>query len=382
MKKKVLFIGPIGGIYGRDVEVNLVAKSLMNEFDLAFFSTCYWQKNSTATKGISKPVYSSLALNLTKNPILYFFSRVSWVYNGFKTKYHNCLYNKINRRLIRKYEWDIKIMKQHIKKCDVVICFVQLGSKYLENIIEISKSNNIKIIIRPTGTIYDFPLEKNTLEKVDLFIHHSTFNKNRLKVYLDHPYKIIDQASGIEKKLLKIKPIKDNNELVFGFLGRYSDVKGIDEIVNVAEKLNIKLILAGDGIKKKVLLSKITNSPNITDLGQLNYTDVHKFFEKIDIFIINSKHETGPLTGVEAMCAARFIISREVGAMPKRLKSNTNKWIKSNLKTSIEDVLKWDKQKIINIGNENRKTYMTCYSLSHLQKKYLQAVKSVTHAKR
>lgn len=375
--KKVLFIGPIGGYYGRDVEVNLVAQSLHNDFELAFFSTGQWQKKSSAIKGISNPKYSSLNSKLFKNPILYFFSLLSWIYNGFKIKVNNCLHNKINSKLIKKFKWDIVILKQQIQKHDIVFCFVQLSSSYLKEIIEISKKHNNKIIVRTTGTVYHLPLEKDTIKKVDLFLHHSNFNKNQLQKYIDHNYKIIDQSTGLESKLLKINPISTHRELVFGFLGRYDHVKGIDEIIEVAAELNIKLILAGDGMKKKHLNSKIINSSNITELGKLTYPEIDIFYQSIDIFLINSKHETGPLTGLEAMCSARFIISRKVGAMPKRLDNNPNKWIKSSLKAAIEEILRWDKQKISDIAMENRRIYMNNYRLHHIQKEYLQAIKSL-----
>lgn len=375
--KKVLFIGPIGGFYGRDIEVNLAAKSLFKEFEIVFFSTGHWQKNTTAINGISSPVYSSLDFELNKKPIIKLFTFLSWTYNRFKTKKIDYIKNKVNKKIIKKLKWDIKILEEQIAKCDTVFCFVQLSSNYLKDIIEISSKNNNNIIIRTTGTIYNLPLEINILEKVDLFIHHSIYNKNQLQKYINHKHKIIDQGCSLENKLLKINTINIDKELVFGFLGRYTNVKGIVEIIEVASDLNIKLVLAGDGFNKKELLKNIKSSSNIIDLGKLNYNEIYKFYNLIDVFLINSEHETGPLTGLEAMCAARFVISRKVGAMPKRLESNPNKWINSSLKAAVEEVLRWDKQKISDIANENRRIYMKNYRLHHIQKEYLKAIKSL-----
>ena len=62
--KRVLITGPIGGHYGRDIEVNLVAKSLYNHFELNFFSTGSWQNDSSAIRDLKKPKYSSLNFQL------------------------------------------------------------------------------------------------------------------------------------------------------------------------------------------------------------------------------------------------------------------------------------------------------------------------------
>ncbi len=378
--KRVLITGPIGGHYGRDIEVNLVAKSLYNHFELNFFSTGSWQNDSSAIRDLKKPKYSSLNFQLLKNPIVFFFTCISWIYNGFKTQFNDCIYNKINKLFIKKYKWDEKILKSQIKQIDLVICFVQLSSKYLDELIYFSNTLNKRIVVRTTGTIQNTSLKLKTLENVDLFIHHSASNKNLLERHMSHRFKIIDQCTLLEEKLLSVSPLKDKDELVFGFLGRYNEIKGIDEIIKVAIELDLKLIIAGDGELKKAIKTKIENISNITDLGHLDYNSISNFFELIDIFIINSKHETGPLSGLEAMCAGRFIISRKVGAMPKRLENNNNQWIESNLKNSIHDVLKLDRKKIIKIGAENRKIYIDNYNLKHIQKEYLLAVKSLTNA--
>ncbi len=371
--KKILFIGPIGGRYGRDIEINLVAKAINHKYKISFFSTGIWQENSASIKGIKNPKYSSLNKLLLRNPLLFFLTIISWVYNGFNTNFKKCVLNKVNSKLIKKYNLVDKILNQQIKDKDIVICFVQLSSAYLENIIEISKKHNIKVVLRTTGTINNLCISTNTIKKVDLFIHHSEFNKNKLSNLIEHKYVIIDQSSFLEKQLLEIKPTKIKNEIVFGYIGRFNRLKGINEIIDVAMQLNLKLVIAGGGEDKNIIQSK----SSITNLGHLNYNEVSKFYKLIDVLIINSEHETGPLTGLEAMCAGRFIISTKVGAMPERLKSNENIWVENDLKTTVLEFLYLEKSFIEKKAIYNRKIYQKNYSLNKIQNQYIEAIQNL-----
>lgn len=377
--KKILLIGPIGGRYGRDIEVNLVAKALYKKYDLSFFSTGIWSKNSSSIKGIKSPKYASLNSLLLRIPFLFVLTFTSYIHNNFKTRFEQCVYNKINSKLINKYNIVEKILYQQIKDKDIIICFVQLSSAYLKDIIEISKKNNSKVIIRTTGTINSLDISISTLKKVDLFIHHSEFNKKRLSNLFKHKNIIIDQASSIEKKLLEIKPIKIKDNITFGYIGRFNKLKRVDEIIDVAIQLNLNLVIAGNG-EDKDIFEKINKSNSIINLGFLEYNEINQFYNQIDILIINSEHETGPLTGLEAMCAGRYIISTKVGAMPERLKQNENTWIENDLSTTVNKFLRLDKNNIEKKALMNRNIYLKNYSLCKVQNKYINAIESITNA--
>ena len=378
--KKVLFTGPIGGVYGRDVEANLVAKALENHYDLSFFSTGSVSKNPVCIEKIKNAKISSLRYEYLKNPILYFFAFVSWLMNKFDKRLEDFSKNKINTKLINKIKWDLKFLENQIKDKDLVICFVQISSSYLSEIIQICNRFNVKIIIRTTGQIKDCPIECRLIQLVDLFIHHSINNKNSLEIHCQHKFEIIDQASTLEEKLLNIQPISKNQEFIFGYLGRLEQDKGIIEIIDVAIKLNIKLIIAGDGVLRETVEDRIKSNENIKYIGYLKQEEIEKFFKQINIFIINSKTETGPLTGLEAMCASCFIISRKVGSMTTRLSGNENIWIQNDLKKAIDEFLLLDKNQIIEKSIGNRNIYIKNYSLDIIKNKYLEATNKVINA--
>lgn len=378
--KKILFTGPIGGVYGRDIEANLVAKVLENHFELIFFSTGELSKNPVCIQEIKNAKIASLKQKLLRNPILLIFSVISWFTNGFKNTIIKYSKNRINVKLIKKYKWDINILEKQIKDIDLVICFVQLSSGYLSDIIELCEKHDVKIIIRTTGLIKECPIKLDLIKKVNLFIHHSRKNKDNLLKFCKHNYMIIDQSTSLEKKLLSLETISKKTKYIFGYAGRLEKDKGIQEIIDVSEKFKIKLIIAGDGSLKKLIKNKSDENNNITYLGYLNYNNLNEFFNKIDVFFINSKTETGPLTGLEAMCSSRFIITRKVGAMPDRLFNNKNIWIEDKIENSLNDFFKLDKEEIFAIAKKNREIYLNKYCLNIIQNKYLLSINNLLNA--
>jgi glycosyltransferase involved in cell wall biosynthesis len=52
--------------------------------------------------------------------------------------------------------------------------------------------------------------------------------------------------------------------------------------------------------------------------------ETHHFFEKIDIFLVTSRHEGGPITSLQAAAAGRIVLGYEVGAMKDRFSQISN----------------------------------------------------------
>lgn len=378
--KKILITGPIGGIYGRDVEANLVAKALEKHYELSFFSTSIASKNTVSISEIKGAKITSLRVNYLKNPILLLFAIVSWFANRFKLDLVTYSKNKINAKLIRKFNWDLKIIENQIRDKDLVICFVQLSSSYLSDIIKLCKKHKVKIIVRTTGFISSCPIDLKLVEKVDLFIHHSLSNKNSLEKFSKHNYEIIDQSTSLENKLLHLKNITCKQNYVFGFIGRLSEEKGILEIIEIAINYKLKLLIAGDGELKDIIEKNIEKHDNINYLGHLDYNQLDRFYEEIDVFLINSKTETGPLTGLEAMCSSKFIISTKVGAMLDRLDGNENIWNEDDLEDSVKKFFKLKNKDIEEKSIRNREIYLSKYSLNKIKSNYLSTVNKLLHA--
>lgn len=376
MKKKVLIFGPIGNFGGRDVEVNIIAKSLMDDFEVRIFSSNYISSESYALLNIKKPNYTSFQIELTKLFFLLKFISHLLRFKNFskKKKSYAFVNNKLSRSFFNFRKNKLKILKHEVKEADIIIVCAQITSKFFKEIINFSNTYKKPCLVRNTGTIKPFDKSKfDFLKQVTKFIHHSEKNASNLNSIINLPYTIIDQCAIEDSKLLAL-PTTKAKPLRLGYLGRLSKEKGIIELVDFFSNLSeYKLLIAGNG----PLLNQVLDKKNIEYIGQVAPKKLNIFFEKVDVLIIASHEESGPLVGLEAMAAGKVIISTDVGAMKDRLSGTKNDfWFELNqiseLKTIFEKLTTLELEAI---GNSNREKYLKEYQFKAVQDKYLQLVK-------
>lgn len=377
LKKRVLIFGPIGEFGGRDVEVNIIAKSLRDQFEVRFFSSIYISSESYSFLDFENPNYSSFQIELSNNFFpLKFISYLLLVKNfRKKKKSYAFLENKLSKHFFNFRKHKLEILRHEVAATDIIIVCAQLTSKYLKEIVDFSSIYRKPCLIRTTGTIR--PFEKSDfgfLNKVTKFIHHSEKNATNLNTIYNLPYTIIDQCALDDSKLLAL-PLSKEKTLRFGYLGRLSAEKGIIELVNFfSNQVEYKLIIAGNG----PLLNQVKAKKNTEYIGQVDPQNLNVFFEKIDVLIISSFEESGPLVGLEAMAAGKIIISTDVGAMKDRLSGTKNYfWFDLNHIDELKNIFeKLHTLELEKIGFSNREKYLEEYQFKAIQDKYLKLVNS------
>ena len=382
-KNNILIFGPFGDFGGRDVEVNIIARALLDQYKVDIVSSEYMTSGSFAIKDIAYKVsYTTLDEILFDNSILIrILALLNACKHGFKNKNYGYVSNQFSKKYLDYHSKRKQVLYDLLKTYDLVILPVQLSTQFLKETILFCSDNNIKIVIRTTGTVFNVSKNINSLlKKVDLFIHHSKSNSDNVTKYLRHNYKIIDQCTLKEKDLLQLN-INKQHPLRYGYLGRLSEEKQILQISQLFADIDVPLVIAGDGPQKEKVLSIAKNSKNVKYLGLIDSHAIDDFFNEIDVLIIASKEETGPLVGVEAMAAGKLIVSTKVGAMPERLES-----IKESFWFDIEDVktllpiidqLNQTSVKDMEvIALKNREIYLDKYSQHNIFNAYLSAIKN------
>jgi glycosyltransferase involved in cell wall biosynthesis len=143
---------------------------------------------------------------------------------------------------------------------------------------------------------------------------------------------VIDQwAFFDEDRLLRRIPRAHTRpgEIVFGSLSRLGHEKGLPSLVRAFAEVyrtmpGVRLRIAGQGPLEPQLRSLVAELLPEGVVEFLRYIpDRAEFFDSIDVFVIASQEEGGPITGVEAMSAGMPIITTPVGAMPERLSVNS-----------------------------------------------------------
>lgn len=143
--------------------------------------------------------------------------------------------------------------------------------------------------------------------------------------------RVVEQWAYLaEEDLLKL-PIgasESSQTVSIGTVSRLDKGKGIDTLIYAlgrfvkAAGVKISLKIAGDGPYEDTLRA-IVEQENLTAyvefVGYIPTRLIQTFYGGLDIFVMPSEWEGGPVTGVEAMAAGLPIISTRVGAMPERL---------------------------------------------------------------
>ena len=137
------------------------------------------------------------------------------------------------------------------------------------------------------------------------------FAKNKLKVL----------CNFIEAE--KVELIKSVNKVIkeeaFCYIGRLSEEKGINNLLEVASQLPYKLYIAGDGPLKDVLNRKYASN-KIIFLGHQNKIEIINLFKKVHFSVIPSIwYENNPLSVIESLCSGTPVLGSNMGGIPELL---------------------------------------------------------------
>lgn len=368
MKKRILITCPIADFGGREVEVSLLSEIFSNH-DVKVLSTGNMSENSNAI--YSNVIWTSLKKKALSNKIIFFLTTLIKFFHFKNNDNQYYLKNRLFKKLINIKKYYKKALIAEIKDVDIILFCGQFSSDYLSFLIDECNENNIKLIIRITGTINEIPnyiKEKNNF--IDKVIFHSKENSRLYSSLGFTNFCIIDQTILNKTKMNQL-PINSSNKLSFGYLGRLTSEKGVRELNEFLKKLNLNLIMAGEGY----LLPEILENNLICYIGALKSDSVFSFYSNIDVLIIPSFEESGPLVAMEAAAAGKLLLSTNVGAMKSRFGhsrgvfwfdiNNFNTFIKS-----IEHIKSLTSAELIEYSKENRKIFNRDYSFEKIKQKY------------
>jgi glycosyltransferase involved in cell wall biosynthesis len=123
----------------------------------------------------------------------------------------------------------------------------------------------------------------------------------------------IDKAKIIKKKKLP------SSDVVF--VGRYTKIKGFDDLIKVARELpDIKFSLIGD----KKFKTKLKNVKNV---GFVDNSMIANQYDKHSIFILPSYTEAFPMTILEAMARGLVILVSDIPGIKEIVKEKRNGYL-------------------------------------------------------
>jgi len=235
---------------------------------------------------------------------------------------------------------------------------VNIKKSFIENLVISLIINYIslfsrKIILLTKG-------QRNNLVKYSLF--KKTFFKKS---------KIINNFIDKETILSRNK-INYNSDIIF--VGRYTSLKGFEDLIQLAKELpSIKINLVGDGSYKP-------NLKNVSNIGVVPNKDLPKYYDQNSIFILPSYTEAFPMTILEAMARGLVILTSNIPGMKEIVKEGRNGYLfNSGDITKMKEIilyLKNNPDEIKRISANNLEDIMK-FTSERQVKKYMQVYKEI-----
>jgi len=254
---------------------------------------------------------------------------------------------------------------------------------YLNNLFDFLNLNNYEqIIFYNSKKIYnDILLYKKINQSIKIYeIYHSDFTwpdamalvKNRENIdVIFKTSNLVGKEINIEEQIICPPPL-DFNKFNFsrktskiknlGFIGRLSKEKNPFLAIDMAEKLNLPLYIAGDGPLRSDLALYCKSKSNIKLLGWQNSLE---FYKKIDCLLLTSEMEGVPNVILEALSSGLPVISSNVGGISEILDntisylfnlnninySELNLFINNNFNYNYNNIVKAKEYNLENISN-------------------------------
>ena len=192
---------------------------------------------------------------------------------------------------------------------------------------------------------------------------------------------------GLFKKKNIKKPKKYSKNKILLFVGRLSDQKGLQYLIDAMPEIikydtKIKLLIIGEGPYEKILQEKLQSNnveEHIEFLGSMPSTEISKYYNFADIFVMPSlSTKTGTealgLSLLEAMACGCRVIGTNIGGIPFVIKNNYNGTLikqKDSLELSnaITRILK-NKKRSIKLGNRAAEFVKKNYSWDKILKDF------------
>lgn len=136
----------------------------------------------------------------------------------------------------------------------------------------------------------------------------------------------ISAATAEEKARFGFTP----DQILLGAVGRLSEEKGFDKLLNAVCQLadeghNVGLIIAGEGHLKDALQDQVERLELQHRVHLAGYLeDPRELYRAIDIYVLSSLREGLPNVVLEAMASQRTVVTTEVNGIPRLVQDGHN----------------------------------------------------------
>jgi len=205
-------------------------------------------------------------------------------------------------------------------------------------------------------------------------------HKDTLKLFNFTEEKLILNPNGFDSNIFNVEEINKSNlfkkfgiknkpEKVVSFVGKFTNFKGIDVLINAAEIVTKKIpkvsfALAGDGELRTEMekLAKKFRLDNIFFLGQQKQIDVALLYNLADVSVVPSRIEPFGLVAIEALACGTPVVATNAGGLPDFVNDKVGRLVEMNNKTALATAII---EELNNNSKQNKGKYSAQYAIDN-----------------
>ncbi|QDT34653.1 glycosyltransferase [Thalassoglobus polymorphus] len=142
----------------------------------------------------------------------------------------------------------------------------------------------------------------------------------------------------------------EQSQFLIGAVGRLSDEKGFDLLIEAVTRLieaglNVGLAIIGEGVERERLEKQIAESGHSDRIQLLGYrSDTKSLYEAMDLYVLSSHREGLPNVVLEAMAMEVPVVATRIAGVPKLVQDRENGLLVeagdvSQIETAIQEIM-------------------------------------------
>jgi len=204
-------------------------------------------------------------------------------------------------------------MLGELEECDVV------STHYYADNLLISRVVDVPTVYRFAG-IKSPSIRWRTMfaaDQVDAYVANSESTAERLAEWYD--IEVTDTVyAGVDIEQFTPGHSSPNEEMVVLFVGRLDDGKGVPDLIEAVEKMDVRLRVVGDGNRRKefeALARQRLNDDQYEFIGEVSHDEVHAEYQAADLFCLPSYHESFGIVVLEALACGLPVVTTNLDAI-------------------------------------------------------------------
>lgn len=152
----------------------------------------------------------------------------------------------------------------------------------------------------------------------DVFVCPSHFMASKMEQGGFERGKIAVVCNPVDAEKVRNVAVAKDKGGYYVYIGRLSVEKGVETLLEVAEKLPYKLKIAGGGPVEVLLKEKYKNCRQIEFLGHQNAQQVKMLLKDARFSVVPSEwYENNPLSIIESLCLGTPVVGARIGGIPE-----------------------------------------------------------------